>query len=69
MFVYDDTMQAWWWSSEDVYPFIYTFDPPADDAGTDIESAWLFYFEDSRTPRSFGVVTGANGGAFLFFGP
>jgi hypothetical protein len=66
---YDDAMGAWWWTSETIYPFIYAFDPPADYAGTDVESCWLYYFEESNTPRSFGVATGASAGQFLFFGP
>lgn len=36
MFVYDHAMGAWWWSSRSVYPFIYAYDPPANDEGTDI---------------------------------
>jgi hypothetical protein len=69
MFVYDDAMGTWCWTKETVYPFIYAYDPPADNAGTDIDSAWLFYFEDSRTPRVFGVVDGAKAGQILYFGP
>ena len=69
MFIYDDAMAAWWWTDETVYPFIYAFDPPADNAGTDIESEWLWYFEGTKTPRSFGVVTGPIAGSFLFFDP
>ena len=69
MFVYDDAMGAWCWTSETVYPFIYAFNPPADDGGTDIEDAWLFYYEGSTGPRSFGVVTGEIAGQTLFFGP
>ena len=69
MFVFDDAMVAWWWTSESNYPFLYAFDPPADNAGTDITSAWLWYFEETKTPRSFGVVTGNNAGSFLYFGP
>jgi hypothetical protein len=69
MFVYDDSMTAWWWTNESNYPYIYAFNPPADNAGTDIESAWLWYFEDSKTPRSFGVVTGPSADGFLFFNP
>ncbi len=68
LFIYDSAMGSWWWSSESSYPFIYAFDPPADSAGTDIESAWLFYFEESKAPRAFSVMTGADAGAFLFFG-
>ena len=69
LFIYDSETGSWWWSSESSYPFIYAFDPPADSAGTDIESAWLFYFEESKAPRAFSVMTGADAGAFLFFGP
>lgn len=69
MFIYDDAMGAWWWTSEGLYPYIYVYDPPADNAGTDIESAWVFYFEESKTPRIFGVVDGPNAGSVLFFGP
>lgn len=69
MFVYDDAMGAWWWTNETVYPFLYAFDPPSDNSGTDIDSCWLWYFEDNSDPRSFGVVTGNDAGEFLFFGP
>ena len=69
MFVYDNAMAAWWWTSESSYPFVYTFDPPADNAGTDVESEWLYYFEGSTGPRSFGVVTGPSEGLFLSFDP
>jgi hypothetical protein len=67
MFVYDDAMRAWWWTNETVYPFLYVFDPPADNAQTDIEAEWLFYFDGSSAPRSFGVVTGPSAGSVLFF--
>jgi hypothetical protein len=69
MFVYDEAMGTWCWTSETMYPFIYAFNPSADNVGTDVESCWLFYFEDSRTPRVFGVVDGGNAGAALFFTP
>jgi phospholipase/lecithinase/hemolysin len=69
MFVYDDAMGVWWWTSETVYPFIFAFNPPADNVGTDVESCWLFYFEGGKTPRILGVATGADEGSFLFFGP
>ena len=69
MFIYDDAIGAWWWTNETVYPFLFVFDPPADNGGTDIGSEWIFYFEDSKNPRSFGVVTGAMAGSFLFFNP
>jgi hypothetical protein len=69
MFVYDDAMGAWWLTSQTLYPFVYVFDPPADNAGTNIEAEWLWYFEETKTPRSFGVVTGPNAGSFLFFDP
>ena len=52
-----------------MYPFIYVYDPPADNAGSDIEAEWVFYFEGSSGPRVFGVVTGDSAGEFLFFGP
>jgi hypothetical protein len=68
-YFYDDAMGAWWWTSETIYPFIYAYNPPADNAGTDTGDAWLWYFEDSKTPRVFGVATGDDAGAFLFFGP
>jgi hypothetical protein len=68
-YIYDDAMGAWWWTSETVYPFIYAFDPPPDNGGTDIEAEWLWYFEETKTPRSFGVLTGPIAGSFLFFGP
>ncbi|RKX34803.1 MAG: hypothetical protein DRP71_05980 [Verrucomicrobia bacterium] len=69
MFAYDEGMGTWWWTSESTYPYLYAFNPPADNSGTDIESAWLFYFEASKGPRAFSVMTGANAGAFLFFNP
>jgi hypothetical protein len=69
MFVYDDGMVAWWWTNEGNYPFVFVFNPPADNAGTDIGSEWLFYFEGSKGPRSFGIVTGPSLGGFLFFNP
>jgi hypothetical protein len=69
MFFYDDAMGAWWWTSESNYPYLYVFDPPADRAGTNIESAWLWYFEDSQGPRVFSVLTGLGEGEFLFFDP
>jgi hypothetical protein len=62
-------MTAWWWTSEGIYPFLFVFDPPADNAGTDVESNWLWYFEDTKAPRSFGAVTGEHAGSFLYFGP
>jgi len=65
----DDAIGAWWWINETTYPFLYAFAPPADIGGTDIESAWLFFFEATKAPRSFGVVTGDHGGQFLFFDP
>jgi hypothetical protein len=68
-FFYDDAMTAWWYTDETVYPFIYGFGTPADNAGTVAGDAWLWYFEGSKTPRSFGVVTGAEQGNFLFFNP
>ena len=69
MFFYDYAMGAWWWTNQSVYPFIYVYDPPADNAGTDVEDAWLFYFEGSNAPRVFGVLDGGNAGEALFFGP
>jgi len=69
MFFYDDAMGAWWWTSESIYTYIYVFDPPADRAGTNIESAWLWYFEDNTSPRVYGVLTGLSAGSFLFFDP
>lgn len=69
MFAYDDAIGAWWWTSQGDYPYFYIFNPPADNGGTDIDSAWLYYFEGTKTPRSFGVVTGPSAGSFLFFNP
>jgi len=69
LFVYDDAMGAWWWTNASNYPYIHVFDPPADNAGTDIESAWLWYSEGSKSPREFGVVAGPDTGDFLFFDP
>ena len=65
MFAYDDAMGAWWYTNETIYPFLYAFDPPADNAGTDIESTWLWYYEDSKGPRTFVEMTGAE--RLLFF--
>jgi hypothetical protein len=69
MFFFDDAMIAWWWTSESIYPYLHVWDPPADIAGTDIEDAWLYYFEGTKTPRSFGAVTGSHAGGFLYFNP
>ena len=69
MFIYDDAMGAWWWTNETNYPFLYVFNPPADNTGIDIEAEWLWYFEETKSPRSFGVVTGASAGSSLFFDP
>ncbi len=44
MYFYDDAMGAWWWTSRNVYPFIYVFDPPADNGGTDVESCVAVVF-------------------------
>lgn len=68
-FFYDDAMGAWWWTSESNYPYLYVFDPPVDLAGTPHESVWLYYFQPSRSPRSFGIVAGARAGGFLYFDP
>jgi hypothetical protein len=69
MFIYDDAMGAWWWTSESNYPFLYVFDPPADNAGTDIGDAMLYYFRGTKDPRSFAIVTGPSTGGFLYFDP
>ena len=69
MFLYDDAMTAWLWTSEANYPYLYGFGIPADNAGTVAGDAWLWYFEGTKTPRNFGVVTGAEAGNFLFFNP
>ena len=69
MFFYDDAMGAVWWTNMSVYPFLHVWNPPADTAGTDIGDAWLWYFEGTKTTRSFGIVTGPNAGKFLFFNP
>jgi hypothetical protein len=68
-FFYDDAMVAWWWTNETDYPHIYAFDPPADNGGTNIDSEWLWYFRDSSGPRVFGVLTGTQGGDFLYYSP
>jgi hypothetical protein len=68
MYFYDDEMGAWCWTSESNYPYLYAFGPHADEGGTDIKSEWLFYFEESKGPRVFGVMTGASAGGCLFFG-
>jgi hypothetical protein len=62
-------MGAWWWTNKSDYPYLYVFDPPADRARTNIESAWLYYFEDSKSPRVYAVLTGLSEGSFLFFDP
>ncbi len=69
MFVYDSTMDAWWWTNEEIYPYVHAFDPPLDNTGIDIYSAMLWYFEGSKAPRVFGVVTGSDIGEFLYFNP
>ncbi len=69
MFVYDHAMVTWWWTNESNYPYIYAFDPPADNAGKDIGPEWIFYFEETKGPRSFGIVSGEDTGLFLYFGP
>lgn len=69
LFVYDDSMNAWCWTSETDYPFIYAFSPPADNVGTEIGSNWLWYFKGSKDPRVFGVPTGDDAGSFLFYSP
>jgi len=69
MYFYDIGMLAWWWTSSDTYPWIYAFDPPADNGGTDIDLAWLFYHKDTRDPRSFFVQTGDLAGTTLYFDP
>jgi hypothetical protein len=69
MFAYDDAIGAWWWTSQGDYPYLYIFNPPADNGGTDIDSAWLYYFVGTKTPRSFGIVTGPSAGSFLYFDP
>jgi hypothetical protein len=68
-FFYDDKMTAWWYTNETDYPFVYGFGVPADNAGTVAGDAWLWYFEGTKTPRNFGVVTGAEAGNFLYFNP
>jgi len=69
MYVFDDAMGAWWWTSDSVYPFVYAFDPPVDNGGTDIGSEWIFYFEGTKGPRVFGVASGPFKDAGLFFDP
>jgi hypothetical protein len=69
LYLFDIAMGTWWWTSESSYPYLYAFNPLADNAGTDIGGAWLFYFENSKGPRAFSVMTGADAGAFLFFNP
>lgn len=71
MFVYDNAMDAWWWTNNAVYPFIYVFDPPADisDPAIDIDSNWVWYLEGSMSPRWFYVLTGPNEGSWLRFNP
>ena len=68
-FFYDDVMSAWWWTNETEYPFLFAMDPVADNGGTDIGSEWLWYFEETRGPRSFYVLTGASAGTNLSFNP
>lgn len=68
-YFYDDAMATWWWTRDTYYPSLYAFNPPADNSGTDIAAAWLWYFEGTKSPRSFGVMTGDSAGSFLFFDP
>jgi hypothetical protein len=69
MFIFDDAMTTWWWTNETIYPYLYAFDPPADNGGTDVGSVWLFYFENTKGPRIFGIVTGDHSDSFLFYDP
>ena len=70
MYFYDNAMGAWWWTRSDIYTYIFAFDPPADNAGTDIDSAWLRYQKDTKNPRSFRVTTGDHAWATsLYFDP
>ena len=68
-YFYDDAMVAWWYTDETNYPSVYAFDPPADLGGTDIDSAWLWFFEDANGPRWFSVLSGPSTGSFLSFNP
>ncbi|RKX35897.1 MAG: hypothetical protein DRP71_01765 [Verrucomicrobia bacterium] len=68
-YFYDNAMVSWWWTNPADYPSLYAFDPPADTGGTDIGAEWLWYFEGTKGPRSFSVLTGDSAGTFLFFNP
>ncbi len=68
-YFYDNAMITWWWTNDSDYPTLYAFDPPEDLGGIDIASAWLWYFEGSRGPRSFAILSGPYAGSFMYFGP
>ena len=42
MYIWDIEMHAWWWTNSDIFPWIFAFDPLADNNGTDIGPEWLF---------------------------
>ena len=69
IFFYDVAMGAWWWTDWEIYPWIYAFDPPADDKGTDIDSEWLHYALGTNDPRSFGVGRSVHAETTLYYDP
>ena len=68
-YFYDAAIGAWWWTSQDRYPELYIFDPPADLQGTDIGSEWLFYQLGSVDPREFVDGRPPVDVGPLYFGP
>ena len=41
--IYDVNGMEWVWTSEEIYPFLYSFR----------NQEWLYYFTESRSPRWF----------------
>ena len=68
-FIFDLSMSAWWWTNTTTYPFLFAFNPQPDSAGTDVDTQWLFYFEETSAPRVFAIMTGSLAGQNLFFDP
>jgi hypothetical protein len=64
LFFYDPPMSAWWWTTEGTYPYLYIFDPAADNNGLDVATTWVWYFDDDVDPRIFATIPG---GEFLSF--
>ena len=68
-FIFDLSMSAWWWTNTTTYPFLFAFNPQPDSSGTDVDTQWLFYFEETSAPRVFAIMTGSLAGQNLFFDP